>query len=148
MSPRRDAASRVTRPRYDPVAWCYQELAAAYSLGQIRAAKISQLPELAAGSRVLYAGVGRGEDALLAARRGVVVTGLDCSAAMLRRFRRQLRRQQLEAEIVRADLFEHEVAGPGYDAVAANFVLNVFPVEQMRRLLAHLGSLVRPAGSC
>jgi SAM-dependent methyltransferase len=144
-------ASRSLRPRYDRVAWCYQELAAAYSLGRVRAAKLSQLAELAAGSRVLYAGVGRGEDALQAARRGVVVTGLDCSAAMLRRFRRELQSRELEAEIVQADLFDHEAfdceaGGPGYDAVAANFVLNVFPVAQMRRLLAHLGSLVRPGG--
>ena len=161
MSRPGDDASRSVRPRYDRVAWCYQEIAAAYSLGQVRAAKLSQLSELEAGSRVLYAGVGRGEDALQAARRGVVVTGLDCSAAMLKRFRRELHEQELEAEIVQADLFDHEpcdhgprdheafdseVGGPGYDAVAANFVLNVFPVQLMRRLLAHLGSLVRPGG--
>ncbi len=136
----------VKAPRYDSVAWCYQELAAAYSLGTIRAVKASQLAELAAGSRVLYAGVGRGEDALLAARRGMVVTGLDYSAAMLGRLRKRLAREALQARLVQADLFEYASDGPGYDAVAANFVLNVFPADRMRKAIAHLATLVRPGG--
>ncbi len=139
------------RYRYDRVAWCYQELAAAYSLGAIRAVKASQLDELAAGSRVLYAGVGRGEDALSAARRGIAVTGLDCSAAMLRRLRHSLARQAVSARLVQADFFEHHCfehpcAGSSYDAVTANFVLNIFAVDRMRKAIAQLGSLVRPGG--
>jgi demethylmenaquinone methyltransferase/2-methoxy-6-polyprenyl-1,4-benzoquinol methylase len=137
--------------RYDRVAWCYQELAAAYSLGAIRAVKASQLEELAAGSRVLYAGVGRGEDALSAARRGIAVTGLDCSAAMLRRLRRSLDREAVSARVVQADFFEHPCfehpcAGSSYDAVMVNFVLNIFAVDRMRKAIAQLGSLVRPGG--
>lgn len=131
---------------YDRVAWCYQELAAAYSLGAIRVAKASQLDELPAGSRVLYAGVGRGEDALQAARRGIAVTGLDHSAAMLRRLRRGLVGEAASARLVQADFFEHRAVGAGYDAVAVNFVLNIFPAAPMRRAIEHLGSLVRPGG--
>lgn len=141
-----DGGSVTKSFSYESVAWCYQELAAAYSLGTIRAVEASQLIELAAGSRVLYAGVGRGEDALLAARRGIAVTGLDCSAAMLGRLRHSIAREALQARLVQADLFEHASDGPGYDAVTANFVLNVFPVDRMRKLIAHLGRLVRPGG--
>ncbi len=47
---------------------------------------------------------------------------------------------------MRGDLFEHAARGPGYDAVVANFVLNVFSRSAMQTALAHLVSLVRPGG--
>ncbi len=134
------------RYHYGAVAWCYEELAAAYSLGSIRRAKISHLCHLAPGDRVLYVGVGRGEDALLAARRGVRVTGIDLSQAMLTRLQGRLAGEGLGAALLRVDMFEHEARGPGYDAVVANFVLNVFSRPAMQSALAHLVSLVRPGG--
>jgi len=130
---------------YGAVAWCYDEVAALYSLGSIAAAKRSQLQELRPGDRVLYAGVGRGSDALEAARRGAQVTALDVSPAMLRRLRRRLAGAAQQAELLCADLFEHRPASC-YDAVAANFVLNVFDPHEMRRALLHLVSLLRPGG--
>ena len=55
---------------YAAVAWCYDEIATCYSLGGIARAKASQVSHLEPGRRVLYAGVGRGREAVLAARRG------------------------------------------------------------------------------
>ena len=61
---------------YGEVASFYEELADLYSRGRIAASKRSQLVHLAPGDRVLYVGVGRGEDALEAARKGVRVTAV------------------------------------------------------------------------
>ena len=134
------------RPRsYEAMAWGYEEIARLYSLGRIARAKAWQVTRMAPGERVLYLGIGRGEDALLAARLGARVTGVDLSPAMLARLRRRLAREGLEAELIRGDLFDHGPSRP-YDVVAANFVLNVFSEPVMRRALAHAAALVRPGG--
>lgn len=139
-------AARMVVPRYGRVAWCYEGLAALYSLGRIQQSKASQLSELAPGDRVLYAGVGCGEDAILAVRAGVRVTGVDVSARMLRGFRRRLEREGQVATLVCEELSAHRAPAPGYDAVTANYLLNIFAPEPMRALLAHLATLVRPGG--
>jgi demethylmenaquinone methyltransferase/2-methoxy-6-polyprenyl-1,4-benzoquinol methylase len=130
---------------YDSVAWCYEGIARVYSLGCIQRCKRSQIDELGAGDRVLYVGVGAGEDALLAARRGAEVTGLDLSPAMLSRTRRRFAAEGLPARWLEGDLFDHRSSEP-YDAVAANFVLNVLPESWLDRALAQLGGLLRPGG--
>ncbi len=138
-----------TTPRhsgnFDRVARLYEPIARIYSLGQIEASKASQLPFLQSGDRVLYAGVGSGEDAYQAAQRGVELTCIDLSGRMLDRLRKRLDQSQLEGELIQGDLLKH--ARPNYyDAVAANFFLNCFRPGPMRRMLRHLTSLVRPGG--
>jgi demethylmenaquinone methyltransferase/2-methoxy-6-polyprenyl-1,4-benzoquinol methylase len=95
---------------------------------------------------VLYVGVGRGEEALEAARRGADVTGLDCSPAMLDRFRGSLDADGLSARVVVGDLFAHSAPRGGYDCIAAHFVLNVFPRDVVREALGHLAAQLRPGG--
>jgi ubiquinone/menaquinone biosynthesis C-methylase UbiE len=56
-----------------------------YSGGQIYAAKASQLVPMRSGDRVLYAGVGPGEDAALAERLGAKVTCIDVAPKMLQK---------------------------------------------------------------
>ena len=92
---------------YGAVAWCYDELAAGYSLGRIGRAKASQVCRLQPGERVFYAGVGRGDDAVRAAVRGAGVTALDASPLMLSRLRRSLARKGAEAQLLCGDLFDH-----------------------------------------
>ncbi len=58
--------------------------------GEIRAVKAAPLEYFQSKQRVLYAGVGGGEDAALAANRGVALTLLDLSPAMLERAARKL----------------------------------------------------------
>jgi len=134
-----------TRYSHERVAGCYEALARIYSRGRIGAAKASQIEEMRAGDRVLYAGVGGGEDALLAARRGVRLSAVDLSPAMLRALRRRLDGEGLAGELIVGDVLEHRAEEP-YDLVAANFFLNVFAEEVMLRVLAHLASQVRPGG--
>jgi ubiquinone/menaquinone biosynthesis C-methylase UbiE len=137
---------------YESVAWCYEEIARLYSLGRIPEARACEVEQMRAGDAALYVGVGCGEDALLAARCGVAVTGIDLSRAMLDRARRRLAAEGLQADLQQVDLFEFGRGeglgdlGVGYDVVVANFVLNVFSPDRMRDALAHLVRLVRPGG--
>ena len=130
---------------YGAVAWCYDEVAALYSLGRIGLAKACQVSLLEPGERVLYAGAGRGSEAVLAAQRGARVTALDVSPAMLSRLQRRLDRVGSHAELLCGDYLEHEPR-ERYDVVVANFFLNLFAPEDMRRALARLVSWVRPGG--
>ena len=68
--------------RYGAVAWCYDAIAGCYSLGRIQRAKACQVSQLEPGERVLFAGVGRGAEAVLAAQRGVSVKEIVLLLAM------------------------------------------------------------------
>ena len=120
---------------YGAVAWCYDELCAVYSLGCIRAAKRAHLAELGPGERVLYVGVGRGDEAVEASRLGAAVTAVDCSPAMLGRLRRRLDVEGLQAELIQQDLFLHRAPPAGYDVVVAHFVLDLFELSLVREAL-------------
>lgn len=127
------------------VASIYERLGQVYSGGQIAAAKRSQLWQMRPGDRVLYAGVGAGEDAAEAARLGAALTCLDLSAAMLARVERRLAAAGQSAELICGNAFEH--ARPGYyDIICANFFLNCLTEPAMRDMLLHLATLVRPGG--
>lgn len=117
-----------------------------YSLGRIRKAKLAHLVEVEPGDRVLYAGVGRGQEAVEAARRGARVTALDRAPAMLRRLERRLASEGMKADLVEADLFQCQLPRHGYDHVVAHFFLNVFSPEQMRVALSRLAGLVAAEG--
>jgi ubiquinone/menaquinone biosynthesis C-methylase UbiE len=127
------------------VAWCYEAIASTWSLGAIARTKASQIELLNEGERVLYAGVGAGEDALLAARSGVTLTCVDVSPLMLKRLERRLQRRGLTADLVACDILEHAPAEP-YDVVIANFVLNLYGEALVRRVLQHLRSLLGEGG--
>ena len=130
---------------YDLVARVYDALGMIYSGGQIHAAKNSQLAEMQPGDKVLYVGVGPGEDAVLAAERGAQVTCLDLSAQMLRQAEARMQRHGCQAEFLQTDVLQHDRQNH-YDVVVVNFFLNVFSEQQMRDMLAYLVTLVRPAG--
>lgn len=130
---------------YEAVALFYEPLAHAFSLGWIRAAKASQISELGPGSRVLYVGCGAGEDAVLAAKVGARVTCVDLSSSMLDRSRWRITQAGFEAEFMLCDVMDYRPTEL-YDAVAANFFLNIFPEPVMVHALAHLATLVKPGG--
>ena len=130
---------------FDRAAWFYDPLARLYSLGQIEAAKASQLEVMNPGDRVLYVGVGGGQDAAKAARKGVELTCVDLSSRMLDRARSRVERIGHTGAFIREDVLDHNHPGH-YDVVAANFFLNCFERASMRRMLRHLAGLVRPGG--
>jgi ubiquinone/menaquinone biosynthesis C-methylase UbiE len=140
----------VARTVYDygAFAWCYEAIARFYSLGAIGRVKASQVAAMRPGDRVLYVGVGMGEDAILAARKGVQLSCLDVSPAMLGRLRARLEVEEAEGpgiDFVLADLFEYE-PGARFDVVVANFVLNLYAAPEMSRALARMRSWLVPGG--
>lgn len=139
------AKTRELSRNYDRVAWFYEKIAKFYSTNQIRASKRYQLNFIAPGDKVLYLGAGAGEDAVMAARLGAIVTCIDISAGMLDRVQRKLDREKVSAELICADAFRFD--RPGYfDVVAANYFLNVFRRDSMIRMLDHSAQFLRPGG--
>lgn len=134
-----------TRYSYDRFAWCYEWIARVFSLGAIPRVKASLVAALDPSERALYVGVGAGEDAVLAARRGVELTCLDLSRPMLLRLATRLDDAGLKAELVHDDILDHATDAP-YDAIVANFVLNVFSEETLVVVMRHLASLLAPGG--
>jgi demethylmenaquinone methyltransferase/2-methoxy-6-polyprenyl-1,4-benzoquinol methylase len=138
------AEIRLVR-NYDRAAWFYETSAAVFSGGQIRASKKYTAAQVKAGQKVIFLGVGTGEEAIIAAQRGAHVTCLDISSGMLERLEARMKRRGLKAEILCQDAFQHDRLGY-YDAVAANYFLNVFRHDDMQRMLKHAAGLVRPGG--
>lgn len=94
---------------------------------------------------MLYVGVGTGEDAILAARRGALVTCVDVAPKMLQRARRRIEAEGLTAEFICADAATFEAAEP-FDAIAANYFFTLFDDETMLDVMNHLVGQLRPGG--
>ena len=105
------------------------------------------------GDRVLDAACGTGDLAIIAAKAGATVTGLDFSEAMLER----ARRKGPEIEWIRGDLLALPFDDDSFDAATVGFgVRNVADlpgaIEELRRVLRPGGSLAileitRPRGA-
>ena len=132
---------------YGVVAKVYDLLGHLYSGGQIRASKEAQMDAIRPGQRVLYAGAGGGEDAVMAATHGAVVTVVELSPEMIEECRIRFRKAGVEdqIELVEADImtFQRERA---FDVVVANFFLNVFSINVMPSVMDHLVSLLKSDG--
>ncbi len=123
----------------------YDLWAAVYSRGQIAASKRVQLDSIESGDRVLYAGVGRGSEMLLAARFGAQVTSIDLAKEMLDCVASRLAREGLSSELICGDVSSHK-PDELYDVVVANYFLNLFDLEHAQEMARHLCSLVKPGG--
>ena len=130
---------------YGPVAWCYDELASIYSLGRIARSKLAFMATVEPGDRALFVGVGRGEDALAAARAGALVTAVDISEKMLARLGRVAQAEGLALDLVVANVAEFEPVGQ-WDHVVAHYFLNCFDTDEAERFAARLVTLVAPGG--
>jgi demethylmenaquinone methyltransferase/2-methoxy-6-polyprenyl-1,4-benzoquinol methylase len=98
------------------------------------------------GYKVLYAGVGSGEDAALLARSDVELTILDTSTLMLEKAARRLQGAGVQSpEIICCDVLEHGRMAY-YDIVVANFFLDIFSELTMKEVMAHLVKLLKPGG--
>lgn len=130
---------------YDRAAWFYEKSAKFYSTNQIRASKRDQLREYGPDDKVLFLGVGSGEDALMAARHGARVTCIDISQKMLDRLADRLSSEALSAELICQDAFAHKRFAH-YDICCANYFLNVFRHRQMVKMLQYSARFVRRGG--
>lgn len=130
---------------YDRASSFYEKMAEVYSFGKIRKSKAHGVEQLSAGEKVIFLGVGSGEDAILAAEKGVEVTCVDISQGMLDKVQRKLDSRGLKANLICQDALTLEDFGH-YDACAANYFLNVFVEDDMKRILKHAAKLVRSGG--
>ena len=130
---------------YGSVAAFYDELSALYSFGRIAETKRLSLEVLRAGDRVFYPGVGRGEEAVAAARRGAEVVAVDVSTAMLEHLQEKLDSAGVGAELIQADASLHEPTA-AYDVVVANYFLNLFDATRAQEMIDRLASSLRPGG--
>lgn len=132
-------------PSYRHVAWVYDALASAYSLGAIDRAKRIHLDQVQANDRVLYAGAGRGREIASACERGASVTCVEPCPAMAIRLRKRLNAFSTQVRFETRPI-QAIPAEPVYDLVVAHFFLNVFDAAAMAQVLNHLCTLIRPGG--
>jgi SAM-dependent methyltransferase len=108
-------------------------------------ATVACLERLAAGGRVLELGIGTGRLALPLAERGVPVSGVDASEAMVAALRKKPGGEALEVLV--ADMAEHLPAGPFSVVFAAFNTLFNLPSEAAQiRCLALAADRLGPDG--
>ncbi|UZE96652.1 class I SAM-dependent methyltransferase [Alkalimarinus alittae] len=100
------------------------------------------------GDKVLFAGVGHGKEAILAAEQGAEVTVVDLSEAMLTKFKEGVAKskQDLNITIIHSDIMAFENVNH-YDMVVANFFLNSFDEPFMNAVFKHLIKQGKPGAN-
>lgn len=137
------------RDKYKYIGPVYDFLSDLYSGNNIHSCKTAMFDgnSIQPGTKVLFAGVGHGRDAIRAAELGADVTVIDLSETMLRKFGEALEKEapHLTINRVHSDIMAFDQTGQ-YDMVVANFFLNVFHEDMMERVLEHLISLATADG--
>jgi ubiquinone/menaquinone biosynthesis C-methylase UbiE len=118
----------------------YDFLCIIYSFNQIDKCKTAMHDKIKPDSKILFAGVGHGRDAIAAAELGAEVTVVDLSETMLKKLNKGIAKKkefkhpirQLHKNILDVDEFSK------YDMVFANFFLNLFSKERLEQILNHL----------
>lgn len=96
--------------------------------------------------RVLDAGCGTGEHALMAAALGCAATGVDLSEAALDQARAKARERGLAVRFERRDVLELAGWGERFDVVLDSLVFHGFHGEQRQRYVESLGAVLEPGG--
>ena len=100
------------------------------------------------GGRVLDAGCGSGEHALLAAARGADVVGVDISQRAIERARHKAAERGLAARFEVGDALSLDGLGLTFDTVIDSGLFHVFDDAGRARYVASLASVVRSGGTC
>jgi SAM-dependent methyltransferase len=98
--------------------------------------------------RLLDAGCGTGENALLAAGRGADVTGIDIAPTAIARARAKASGRGLTARFEVADALNLGRLSLTADTVIDSGVFHVFGDDDRARYVASLAAALRPAGTC
>ncbi len=131
---------------YDLLANCYDLLAAIWSGGAIRAARLWCAGHLASEEDVLVVGAGTGEDVAVLSSQGAHVVIIDLSKQMLEATLARCRQKGgLAPAVIQGD-FRNEHSIRAQDAVVAPFVLNVFSSDELPHIIAQLQDFTRDGG--
>ena len=98
--------------------------------------------------RLLDAGCGTGENALLAASRGADVTGIDVAPTAIARARAKASERGLTARFEIADALDLGRLSLTVDTVIDSGVFHVFGDDDRARYVASLAGVLSPAGAC
>lgn len=98
--------------------------------------------------RVLDAGCGTGEHALLAASRGADVTGMDLSPTAIASARAKAAERGVTVRFEVADALDLPRRSLTFDTVIDSGVFHVFDDEDRARYIAGLAAVLRPGGTC
>jgi SAM-dependent methyltransferase len=98
--------------------------------------------------RVLDAGCGTGEHALLAASRGADATGMDLSPTAIAHARAKAAQRGLSARFEIADALDLGRQALAVDTVIDSGVFHVFDEQDRARYVAGLAAALRPGGVC
>ncbi len=100
---------------------------------------------IAPGDRVLDVGVGDGNAAIVAARRGAAVTGIDLTPAQLDKARERCAAEEVEVDLREGDAQDLPFGDGGFDVVISVFGMIFAPDHE--RAAAELARVVRPGGT-
>jgi len=98
--------------------------------------------------RVLDAGCGSGEHALLAAARGADVVGVDVSPHAIDRARRKAGERGIAVRFEVADALRLGELGLTFDTVIDSGLFHVFDDADRARYVTSLASVLEPGGTC
>ena len=123
---------------------------APWDIGRPQPAFVRLADEGRLTGRLLDAGCGTGENALLAASRGADVTGIDVAPAAIARARAKASERGLTARFDVADALGlgRLSLSLSLDTVIDSGVFHVFGDDDRARYVASLAAVLRPAGAC
>jgi SAM-dependent methyltransferase len=101
----------------------------------------------AIGRRVLDAGCGTGENALLLAARGHQVTGIDGAPLAIRKAKRKARARSLSAAFVVHDALDLGSLGASFDSVVDSGLFHTFSDDERPKWERSLAAVLRPGGT-
>ena len=121
---------------------------APWDIGRPQPAFVRLADEGRLTGRLLDAGCGTGENALLAASRGADVTGIDVAPTAIARARAKASERGLTARFEVADALGLGRLSLTLDTVIDSGVFHVFGDDDRARYVASLAAVLRPAGAC
>lgn len=119
-----------------------------WDIGRPQAAFVRLADSGLLGGRLLDAGCGTGEHALLAAARGADAVGVDVSALAIERARVKAAERGVAVRFEVADAMNLGVLGITFDTVIDSGLFHVFDDEARARYVTSLASVVKPGGRC
>ncbi len=136
----------MTTPNWD--AAYTGSVAAPWDIGRPQPAFLRLAESALLTGRVLDAGCGTGEHALLAARFGAEAVGVDMSARAIERARDKAAARRLRVRFEVADALSLADLGQTFDTIIDSGLFHVFDDASRARYVASLASVLYPGGHC
>ena len=124
----------------------YQDQLPPWDIGRPQPAFIRLADRGLLSGRVLDAGCGTGEQALLAAAHGAAALGVDLSALAIEKARGKAAERGLTARFEVADALHLERLGESFDTVIDSGLFHVFDDADRARYVTSLAAVIEPGG--